>query len=90
MALNIYPNPATSSSFIKFGFTMKEDATVKMEVMNAFGQVISKPYTSFEIAGSHTIQWNPKEFTTSIAPGMYFVRISTDKGQSSVSTLLIN
>jgi|JI10StandDraft_1071094.scaffolds.fasta_scaffold95644_2 hypothetical protein len=90
LALMVSPNPASNNSFIKASFTLTEDANVKMEILNSFGQIVSKPYSSYEIAGSHTIQWNPKEYSAAIAPGMYFVRISSDKGQSSVSKLMIN
>ena len=84
----VYPNPAKLNSYIKFAFNLKSDANVKMEVINAVGQVVSHPYSSFEIKGAHTIQWNAME-NTSIAPGMYFVRISTDKGESQVTKIIL-
>jgi hypothetical protein len=86
---SIYPNPAKNNSIIKTSFTLKEDATVTMQVINSLGQVISKPYSSYEIAGSHTIQWSAPEFCSTIANGVYFVRLSTDKGGASISKLVI-
>lgn len=89
LGTSIYPNPAKNNSFIKTSFTLKEDATVTLQVINTMGQVVSKPYSSFEIAGSHTIQWNAQEYSNAIAPGTYFVKLSTDKGGYSVSKLII-
>ncbi len=88
LGLNISPNPARNNTFIKASFTLQEDGIVSMEVMNAFGQVVSKPYSSYEVAGAHTIQWNAQEYAAAIAPGLYFVRISSN-GRSSVSKLII-
>lgn len=73
LQVNVYPNPATKNSFVHTSFTLKQDATVTMEVLNSMGQVISKPYTSYEIAGSHSIQWNPQEYSNNILPGVYFI-----------------
>lgn len=89
LGVSIYPNPAKNNSFIKTTFTLKQDANVSLQVLNAMGQVVSKPYTSFEIAGSHTIQWNAQEYSNAIAPGTYFISLSTDKGGYSVSKLII-
>jgi thiol-disulfide isomerase/thioredoxin len=85
---NIYPNPAKLNSFVKFSFNLMEDANVTMEVINTFGQVVSRPYSSFEIKGAHTIQWSASE-NGSLVPGMYFVRLTTDKGGSQVNRLIL-
>lgn len=89
LKMNVSPNPAKNNSFIKTTFTLKQDAKVTLQVLNAMGQVVSKPYSSFEIAGSHTIQWNAQEYSNAIAPGTYFIKVSTDKGGYSVSRLII-
>lgn len=84
----IYPNPAKMNSCIKTSFTLKEDATVTMKVINALGQVVSKPYNSFEIKGAHTIQWSPLE-NVAIVPGIYFLQLSTNKGGDQTTRLVI-
>jgi thiol-disulfide isomerase/thioredoxin len=89
MNIASYPNPATSSSVVKTSFYLSQDANVSLEVLNSVGQVVSAPYTSFEIEGAHTIQWSPRQFGN-LGSGMYFVRISTDKGEQAVSRLLID
>lgn len=86
--LNVYPNPASLNSIIKCSFILKEDAKVSLQIINAFGQVVSQPYNSFEISGAHTIQWSAKE-NEKITPGLYFVRISTDKGQVMTQRLIL-
>lgn len=84
----VYPNPAKMNSYIKTSFTLKEDAIVTMKVINALGQVVSKPYNSFEIIGAHTIQWSPLE-NTAIVPGVYFLQLSTNKGDAQTTRLVI-
>ncbi|MBK8144846.1 MAG: T9SS type A sorting domain-containing protein [Bacteroidetes bacterium] len=88
LQVNVYPNPATLTSVVKTSFILKDDAVVTMQVLNSLGQVVSKPYNSFEIKGAHTIQWSPIE-NRNLAPGMYFMQISTDKGASKITKLLI-
>lgn len=87
--MNIYPNPASKNDLIKMSFNLKEDAVVKMEVFNTLGQVVSKPYTSFEIAGAHTIQWSLSE-NANLPVGTYFVKISTDNGSQMVRKINFN
>jgi hypothetical protein len=89
MSVNVYPNPATLSSIVKTSFILKEDATVSMQVLNSLGQVVSKPYNSFEIKGAHTIQWSASE-NGSLTPGVYFIQLTTDKGDRQVSRLMLN
>jgi thiol-disulfide isomerase/thioredoxin len=86
---NVYPNPAKTYSFITTSFTLQHDANVTFEVLNSVGQVISKPYTSFEIAGAHSIQWNPREYASNITPGLYTIKLTTDKGDTQLSKLVI-
>jgi hypothetical protein len=85
---SVYPNPARMNSYIKTSFTLKEDAIVSMKVINALGQVVSEPYISFEIKGTHTIQWSPLE-NAAIVPGVYFLQLSTNKGDGQTSRLVI-
>ncbi len=86
---NVYPNPAKANSLINTSFTLQQDAKVTFQVMNSFGQIISQPYTSFEIAGAHNIQWSPLEYASNITPGIYSVIISADNGQKQVTKLVI-
>lgn len=87
--LNIYPNPASLNDIVKLSFYLKHDATVSMEVVNSLGQIVSKPYNSFEIRGAHTIQWSASE-NSSLVSGTYFIKISTDKGSQIVQQILIH
>jgi hypothetical protein len=88
MQTSIYPNPARMNSMIKTSFVLNEDATVTMKVVNALGQVVSKPYESYEIQGAHTIQWSPLE-NGSLTPGIYFMQLSTDKGDAQTSRIIL-
>jgi hypothetical protein len=86
---NVYPNPATLQSNITTSFTLKNDATVTMEILNTMGQVISVPYSSFEIAGAHSITWKPAYQLSQVQPGVYFVRLKTNKGEMQMNKLIL-
>jgi thiol-disulfide isomerase/thioredoxin len=87
---SVYPNPANNSENIHFTFDLNSDATVNFQIMNSLGQVISKPYESKEIAGVHSIQWNTNETGTTLAPGIYFAKITADNGQTGTYKFVIN
>lgn len=84
-----YPNPAAMHQIVKTSFSLKKDGTVSLQIIDMMGRIISDDYKSFEISGAHTIQWSPaqKGITTS---GMYFVKISTDQGESKTRAIQIN
>ena len=79
--LNAYPNPANASDVVKVEFNMNESAEVKMTVLNALGQVVAQPWTSYEIKGAHTIRWRASDY--GLAPGVYMIHLSTPNGATT-------
>lgn len=83
-----FPNPAGMQHLVKSSFNLKKDALVKMEILDIAGRVVSADYSSFEVAGAHTIQWSPVAQGIQ-TPGMYFVRLSTDQGDTYTERIQI-
>jgi hypothetical protein len=84
----VFPNPAKVNDNVLVNFTLQKDAKVTMELINSLGQVLGLPYKSFEIAGSHSIQFNTREYGN-IAPGIYNLKLSTDNGDVQSTRLVI-
>jgi hypothetical protein len=84
--LNAYPNPATASDVIKLEYNTATSAKVTLKVYNALGQLIATPYASEELAGLHTIHFQPSAH--GVAAGTYFLHL--DNGAATqVSKLSI-
>jgi thiol-disulfide isomerase/thioredoxin len=77
-----YPNPASVNDVVKVEYNINEAATVTLKVFNAIGQLVDMPYHSNEAEGTHTIHWRPSD--KNIAPGMYILQLSTDKGSKTM------
>ncbi|WP_276132689.1 Omp28-related outer membrane protein [Polluticoccus soli] len=84
--LNAYPNPATANDVIKLEYNTATSATVTLKVYNTVGQLVAAPYTSEEVAGLHTIQFQPSAH--GVAAGTYFLHLSNGM-ETQVSKLTI-
>ncbi len=76
-----YPNPFTSSTTL--GFTLDTPGTVRLEVINALGQVVAVLADGAFPPGTHEVAWSPAE----LAPGLYVGRLNRD-GAVSHRTLV--
>ncbi len=74
-----YPNPASVNDVIKVEYNTPENGNVTLKVYNAMGQVVATPVVSYEIAGTHTMQWRAAEYN--LAAGNYFLEVSTANGK---------
>lgn len=82
-----YPNPATTHTTIALTFNLSSDAEVQFDVIDATGKVVSTPYASYEIAGTHTIRWYPA--SNAVSPGIYFARLRANNGQRGTYVIFI-
>jgi flagellar hook assembly protein FlgD len=72
-----YPNPFNPST--KFEYTLNRRATVKVEVFNELGQLITTLVDGAMQAGSYQVTWNGKSSAgVGASSGTYFYRLSTD------------
>ncbi len=69
--IRIYPNP--SASQIVLTFTLNEPSRIKLEVLNAMGQVVAVIEKSYPY-GEQQITWNIEN----LPAGLYFYRLTTN------------
>ena len=70
----LYPNPSNESTVVAYHLTTEQD--VKIEVVNALGQIVSSDLVENAEAGRNTYDLNTSMFTN----GLYSVRISGPNG----------
>ena len=67
-----YPNPFNPVTTI--GYTLPEDARVKVEIYNTLGQVVDVLVDGEQDAGVHAVTWDGSD----VSSGVYFYRIVAD------------
>lgn len=77
----IYPNPVSENASINL--TVKQATTVRIEIMNNYGQVLSKMKNSVP-TGTHKIDLN----TESLPKGIYFISVKGNDGVALVKKLV--
>ncbi len=80
-----YPNPLRNNETFKLEYHLAKGARVQMCVYNLLGQLATPLIESEEVAGGHTLHWNPSEF--GLQSGMYLLKINA--GTSS-QTVVVN
>ncbi len=66
-----YPNPFNSKTTIKY--TIPKNSTVEINIYNIKGKLEKKIYDSYKSSGTHSLEWDSKNFSS----GVYFYRIQT-------------
>ncbi len=72
--LSVYPNPATDVTHLVFN--LDENAKVQVQVLNAIGQVVNTIAEQQYTQGEQQITIN----TAALAPGIYTIKLQTEKG----------
>jgi len=70
----IYPNPANGNT--TFDFDLSEPSSVSLEVIDQLGCVVATTSATFYQPGRNRINLN----ASSLPNGVYFARLSSDKG----------
>ncbi len=82
---SVFPNPTDETCTIKFSLNNK--GHVQLQLMDMLGKNIKTIESAEFSAGSYEYTLNSK--TENITPGMYFIKSTVNKQQSSVIKLLI-
>jgi hypothetical protein len=82
--LKVYPNPLVNYALINY--TVKSPATVKVEIFNLNGQLVSCVSNSFQQTGSYTVKWDLTSSNENITSGMYLCK-TTFSGEQGTSVL---
>jgi uncharacterized repeat protein (TIGR01451 family) len=80
--VTVYPNPFSSITTI--AYSVKQDATVELNVINLLGQQIALIDGGNKTSGNHSIQWNAEN----IAPGIYVLVLKVND-QVSTKKLIV-
>jgi len=83
-----YPNPFNSGTQISF--SLPEPASVKLEIFNIGGQIITILKDGALEAGNYNVFWNGKDKDgNEVAGGIYFYRLKTDMFSETKKMLLL-
>lgn len=77
-----YPNPFNPATTIQYQVDRAQNITV--DVFNINGQKVATLFSGRNSTGIHTLKWN----ASSNASGVYFVRLISDSGMSTIKLLL--
>lgn len=83
-----YPNPFNPTTEI--GFALPANADVELSIFNVLGQKVATLVEGQQPAGYHTVTWNGTNSDgSSVASGIYFYRITSEKFNTSKKMMLL-
>jgi hypothetical protein len=83
-----YPNPFNQSTALVFD--LPEKASIRVEVVDLLGRMVSVVFDGVKPAGSHRLWWNGRnQQGGELASGVYFARLSTSGFSQSVKMVLV-
>jgi len=85
---NNYPNPFNPQTSIHF--TIANDTTVKLNVYNIKGQLVTTLLNKRLLKGEHTTVWNGKDqLGNAVSSGVYFYKMDTESYSSLKKMVLL-
>jgi len=83
-----YPNPFNNETALSFASDSRQHLT--LSVYNVLGQKIAVLHDQPTAAGEHTVSWNGTDQSgREVASGIYFGRLTSEKGSSMVKMILL-
>jgi hypothetical protein len=82
MALESYPNPFSARTSIRYG--LDSPGPIRLVVFDLLGREISALVDGIEASGSREIAFD----ATGLAPGVYFARLTTEAGGTTVKLVV--
>jgi methionine-rich copper-binding protein CopC len=83
-----YPNPFNPTTEI--GYALPANADVELSIFNVLGQKVATLVEGQQPAGYHTVTWNGTNSDgSSVASGIYFYRITSEKFNTSKKMMLL-
>ncbi len=74
--ISSYPNPFDSRTHLSY--FLPQDSNVKLNILNALGEIIQTPVNSYLKAGEYSLQFD----ATGLSSGYYYIEIITDTGRA--------
>lgn len=70
-----FPNPFNAGTMIPY--SLRDDAWVRLEIVDILGRTVARPVDQFQSAGSYKYEWRGTDASgRSVASGMYFYRLA--------------
>jgi hypothetical protein len=85
--LNVYPSPAKIGDVINVEYNTTETGNVTMNVYNVAGQKVATPYSSYDAAGGHTMQFKTSLYSN-LTPGTYVLEVVSASGKQTQKIVL--
>ena len=83
-----YPNPFNPD--VNIAFSLRQAGNVSVDVFNIRGQKVRNLSSGAMQAGNHTLHWNGRDsHGSSVASGVYFVKIQSGKHSQAVKVMLM-
>jgi hypothetical protein len=79
------PNPRRGHESVALDFVLPESRDLTFELLGVTGRRIAERPTARYGAGPHRVNWSIDALT----PGVYFVRMRTDRGESADTKLVV-
>jgi len=83
-----HPNPFNPTTGISYG--LPEATNVRLEVFNVLGQQVRTLVNEYQSAGNYTVNWDGLNNNgSSVASGIYFYRLTTDKEHATKKMMML-
>ena len=83
VAIRVQPNPITG--FATFTYELKQGSPIRFGIYDITGRLIKTLVEDEQIAGEHTINWNP---SSKLTKGFYIARLQTNTGERSLKLII--
>ena len=86
--LSSYPNPFNLTTQISYSLPV--DSDIRIEIYNITGQKVGTLVDEFQLGGAKTVVWDgTNQSGQKVSSGVYFMRLSTVKGNSVLKMTLL-
>jgi len=80
----LYPNPVKNT--ININYNLPENQKIKIAIYGVHGKELSILKNAIQISGNHTLQFD----ASSLAEGIYFIKLNTMKSTNSAKFVKLN
>jgi hypothetical protein len=87
--IQVFPNPTNRQTTVTYHIAFESD--VSLSVYDVQGRLIRMLHRGRQTAGSHSVLWNGRDAHGKIVtPGVYFCKVSTDRGAWTEKLVLLH
>jgi hypothetical protein len=87
VTIQLHPNPAKDNITVNYSLSSGQDFTI--EVLDMQGRSVALIERGYSEAGSYSIVWNALTMGVKLQPGMYVVRLQTNRAIATAKLLIM-